>query len=311
MKKKNNKIKIIILIMLVLFSTGCTKVLKDPESNKAVTNPATGQSLTENILCQPEDEETIKAYEKYKDIVDISKLPTCQSFQINSGGYEGLWDSIFVKPLAWVIIQIGNFVKSYGLSLIITSLLIRLIAFPITKKTAIQSELISKAKPELDKLEKKYKDKTDQASLMKKSQEMTMIYKKYNINPVAGCLYAFLQIPLFIAFLEAINRVPAIFEEKFIGFQLGTTPLVGLQNGNFLYIIIIILVGLSTYFSFKLNSTSTDINGQSSMINKIMVLTIVFMSLFMSSALGIYWITTNLFTIGQNLLVKRSKALNG
>ena len=127
-------------------------------------------------------------------------MPTCQNFQINSGGYEGLWDSIFVKPLAWVIIQIGNFVKSYGLSLIITSLLIRLIAFPITKKTAIQSELISKAKPELDKLEKKYKDKTDQASLMKKSQEMTMIYKKYNINPVAGCLYAFLQIPLFIAF---------------------------------------------------------------------------------------------------------------
>ena len=238
-------------------------------------------------------------------------MPTCQNFQINSGGYEGLWDSIFVKPLAWVIIQIGNFVKSYGLSLIITSLLIRLIAFPITKKTAIQSELISKAKPELDKLEKKYKDKTDQASLMKKSQEMTMIYKKYNINPVAGCLYAFLQIPLFIAFLEAINRVPAIFEEKFIGFQLGTTPLVGLQNDNFIYIIIIVLVGLSTYFSFKLNSTATDINGQSSMINKVMVLTIVFMSLFMSSALGIYWITTNLFTIGQNLLVKRSKALNG
>lgn len=311
MKKKNNKIKIIILILLVLFSTGCTKVLKDPEDKKAVTNPTTGQSLTENILCQPEDEETIKAYDKYKDIVDISKLPTCQNFQINSGGYEGLWDSIFVKPLAWVIIQIGNFVKSYGLSLIITSLLIRLIAFPITKKTAIQSELISKAKPELDKLEKKYKDKTDQASLMKKSQEMTMIYKKYNINPVAGCLYAFLQIPLFIAFLEAINRVPAIFEEKFIGFQLGTTPLVGLQNGNFIYIIIIVLVGLSTYFSFKLNSTATDINGQSSMINKVMVLTIVFMSLFMSSALGIYWITTNLFTIGQNLLVKRSKALNG
>lgn len=311
MKKKNNKLKVLFLVILVLISTGCTKALKDPETKKAIINPTTGQNLTENILCQPTDEETIKIYEKYKDKVDITKLPTCKKFTVTSGGYEGLWNSIFVKPLAWAIIQIGNFVKSYGLSLIITSLLIRLIAFPITKKTAIQSELIAKAKPELDKLEKKYKDKTDQASMMKKSQEMTLIYKKYNINPVAGCLYAFLQIPLFIAFLEAINRVPALFEEKFIGFQLGTTPLIGFQNGNFIYLIIVILVGITTYFSFKLNATTADVNGQANMMNKVMVITILFMSLFMSSALGIYWITTNLFTICQNLLVKRSKKLNG
>ena len=311
MKTKTNKIKILLLICLLLLSTGCTKTLKDSETNKAVTNPTTGQSLTENILCKPKDKETIELYEKYEDVIDIDKLPTCKKFEITSGGYDGLWDSIFIKPLAWAIIQIGNFVKSYGLSLIITSLLIRAIAIPITKKTAMQSELIAKAKPELDKLEKKYENKTDQASMMKKSQEMTMIYKKYNINPVSGCLYAFLQIPLFIAFLEAINRVPAIFEENFIGFQLGTTPMIGMQNGNFLYLIIVALVGLTTYFSFKLNSTSTDVNGQNGMMNKVMVATIVFMSLFMSSALGIYWITTNLFTVVQNLLVKRSKKLNG
>lgn len=312
MKKKNNKIKILLLvILLLLLSTGCTKSLSDPETKKAITNPTTGQSLTENILCQPTDKETIEIYEKYEDIVDIDKLPTCKKFKITSGGYDGLWDSIFIKPLAWAIIKIGTFVRSYGLSLIITSLLIRMIAIPITRKTAIQSELIAKAKPELDRLEKKYENKTDQASMMKKSQEMTMIYKKYNINPVSGCLYAFLQIPLFIAFLEAINRVPAIFEENFIGFQLGTTPVVGMQNGNYLYIIIIALVGLTTYFSFKLNSTSTDVNGQNTMMNKVMVITITVMSLFMSTALGIYWTTTNLFTVVQNLLVKRSKKLNG
>lgn len=311
MKTKTNKIKVALLICLLLLSTGCTKTLKDSETNKAVINPQTGQSLTENILCQPTDEETIKIYEEYKKEVDISKLPTCAKFKVTSGGYDGLWDSIFVKPLAWVIIQIGNFVKSYGLSLIITSLLIRMVAIPITRKTAIQSELIAKAKPELDRLEKKYGNKTDQASMMKKSQEMTLIYKKYNINPISGCLYAFLQIPLFIAFLEAINRVPAIFEENFIGFQLGTTPAVGMQDGNFLYLIIVVLVGLTTYFSFKLNSTSADVNGQNGMMNKVMVVTITFMSLFMSSALGIYWMTTNLFTVVQNLLVKRSKKLNG
>ena len=118
-----------------------------------------------------------------------------------------------------------------------------------------------------------------------------------------------LQLPLFIAFLEAINRVPAIFEENFIGFQLGTTPVTGLTNGNFIYIIITFLVGLSTYYSLKFNSASNPDNEQVKLMNKIMFVMILVMSLFMSSALNIYWITTNLFTIGQNLLVKREKVL--
>ena len=143
--------------------------------------------------------------------------------------------------------------------------------------------------------------------MMRKSQEMAFIYKKYNINPIAGCLYAMLQLPLFIAFLEAINRVPAIFEENFLEFQLGTTPVTGITNGNFIYIIITILVGLSTYYSLKFNSASNPDNVQVKSMNKIMFVMILVMSVFMSSALNIYWITTNLFTIGQNLLVKREK----
>lgn len=303
--KHRNKNKLVVLLLLLLFvSAGCTKQLKNSD-NKVVTNPMTGQSLTENILCRPEDEETINLY--IENNVDVNSLPSCKDFTVTSGGYEGIWTSIFIKPLAWVILTIGEFVKSNGLALIITSLLIRFIAFPITRKTAIQSELMQKAKPELDKLEKKYANKKDNDSMMRKSQEMAFIYKKYNINPIAGCLYAMLQLPLFIAFLEAINRVPAIFEENFLGFQLGTTPVTGLTNGNFIYIIITILVGLSTYYSLKFNSASNPDNVQVKSMNKIMFVMILVMSVFMSSALNIYWITTNLFTIGQNLLVKREK----
>ena len=211
--------------------------------------------------------------------------------------------SIFVKPLAFIILKVGQIVRNYGLAIIVTSILIRLIALPITKKTAIQSELIKKAKPELDKLEKKYANKTDQQSVMNKSREMTLIYKKYNINPVAGCLYAMLQLPIFIAFLEAINRVPAIFEGSFLTLKMGLTPYIAITHGQFWYIILTILVGLTTYFSFKLNTTSTSVE-QAKTMTKALVIMIVVMSVFMSSALNIYWITTNLFTIVQNILVK-------
>ena len=302
--KKNKKILIILLAILFL-ATGCTKTLKD-SNKKVVTNPETGQSLTQNILCQPENKETIKVYEENE--VNIKKLPKCSKFKINSGGYEGLWNSIFVKPLAFVILQFNNIVKSAGLALIITSILIRLIAYPLTKKTAMQSEILKEAQPELNRLEKKYEGKTDQESIMKKNQEMMMIYKKYNINPISGCLFALIQLPLFIAFLEAINRVPALFEDTFLGLQLGTTPQVGLfTQGNFLYLIVIILVGVTTYFSFRMNKT-TQQEGTNPMKNmtNIMTVMIIFMGIFMTSALCIYWITTNLFTILQNILVKRS-----
>ncbi|MDD6224048.1 MAG: YidC/Oxa1 family membrane protein insertase [bacterium] len=304
--KKNNKKKLIIVLCSLVLITGCTTTLKT-EDKKVVKNPETGQSLTANILCKPTNKETIKAYEE--NGVDLAAIPKCSEFKITSGGYEGLWTSIFVKPLAFIILFINNYLKSAAISLIITSIALRLVLYPVTKKTAMQSELIKKAKPDLDKLEKKYANKTDQDSLMKKSQEMTMIYKKYNINPISGCLFSFLQLPLFIAFLEAINRVPSLFEGTFLTLQLGTTPSVGLfNNGHFVYVILIVLVGLTTYFSFNLNkTTATATKDLMANMTNVMTGMITVMAIFMPTALCIYWITTNVFTIVQNVIVKRDK----
>ncbi len=307
-KLKKSRGKLLILLLVVLLFTGCTKQLKGKDG-KIVTNPKTGQSLTENILCQPTNADTKKLYEDNN--VDVNSLPRCSEYGFSQlRNYDGLWSTIFVKTLAWLLLKIGTLVKSYGLSLILVSLGIRLIAFPLTKKTAMQSELIKEAQPELKRLEKKYEGKEGQDSMMKKSQEMAAIYKKYKINPITGCLFALIQIPIFIAFLEAINRVPAIFEEKFLVWQLGTTPMVGIQGGVveiISYVILTALVGVTTYFSLKLNSTNNPGNEQAEQMNKIMFFMILFMSVFMTSALNIYWIVTNLFTVVQNILVKKSK----
>lgn len=310
MKKKNyrNLKKILIMFILVFSLTGCTTILKDSDG-KAVQNKTTGQSLTKNILCQPLEKETIKLYEKNK--VDISELPKCTEMKIVSGNYEGIWTTVFVKPLAWVIIQIGELFKNYGLAIIITTLLIRLITMPFTKKAALQSENLKKAQPELERLEKKYKNKTDQNSMLQKNQEMLGIYKKYEINPMSSCLFSLLQIPLFFAFYEAMNRLPAIFESSFLEFQLGTTPVTGLSHGHYLYIIIIVLVIATSYFSFKLNSgasMSEDQAKQMRMMTNFMTIFIGVASLTLSTGIAIYWIINSGFTILQNLWVKRRKA---
>ena len=305
MKKKI--MRIFLTVALVFTLTGCTKTLKD-SNNKIVKNEITGQSLPSNILCQAEDEITVKLYEA--NGIEMKKLPKCTDFKITSGGYEGIWTTIFVKPLAWVILKLGSLVKNYGLSIIIITILIRLIMYPITKKSAMQSENLKKAQNDLQKLEKKYAGKQDQESMMQKSQEMMLIYKKYNINPMSGCIFALIQIPLFFAFYEAMNRLPAIFEGKFLGFHLGTTPINAMQSGNFFYIIFIVLVVLTTYFSFKLNSGATpspEQEKQMKMMSKIMVIMIGITSITMPVAIEVYWIFNSGFTIIQNLLVKRKK----
>ena len=309
MKKNAKKIKIVIILMLLLLTTGCTKTLTN-ENKQAVKNERTGQTLTENILCKPTNKETIKLYEK--NGVELNKIPECKNFKVNSGKYEGLWTGLFVKPLAFLLIWLGNLVKNNAISIIVVSLAIRLIAFPLTKKTAMQSELIKKAQPELTRIQKKYENKQDQESLIKQNQEIMMVYKKYKINPISGCLFAFIQLPIFIAFFEAIQRTPVIFEDKFLGLQLGTTPIVGLGTASlFSYIILMIIIAATTYLSFKFNSTGNMEDPTMKMMPTMMSVMIIVTALFMPSGLGIYWATSNLFTIVQNILVKRSKELNG
>lgn len=302
---KNKKLsKILIIIICLTLITGCTKNLKD-EEKKPVKNEETGQVLTENIICKPMISSSIETYEKYN--VDIDNLPTCEKFSPLTN-YEGLWTSIFVKPLAWLIIKVGLGVKNYGLALIITCIIIRMLLYPFTKKTAMQSELIKKAQPELTKLEKKYENKTSTEDQTKKAQEMMLIYQKYNINPVSGCLLAFIQLPLLFAFYEAINRTPAIFEDKFLLFNLGTTPFVGIKNGEYVYILLVILIFLATFLSFRKtlkDQTSQGMNMKGTLYFCLALIT--YSSFTVASAVGIYWITSNLFTIFQNILVERKK----
>ena len=298
------KKKIILVLISVFMLTGCTTILKDKD-NKTVVNPETGQSITENIICKPTDEKVVKIYKE--NGVDIKDLPSCNNFNPVSK-YEGLWTTFFVKPLAWVIIQIGNLVNSYGLSIIITAILIRLVLMPITKKTAMQSENMKKAQPEIERLEKKYRGKESQEDQMRKTQEMLAIYQKYQINPVSGCLLAFIQLPLLFAFLEAINRTPAIFESKFLGLQMATTTSVGIQNGNYIYILFIVLILGTTYLSFRKTLKDQTAAAAQMKYTIYIMLGIIFIgSLTLPTALGIYWITSSTFTIFQNMWVERKK----
>ena len=312
----NNKktIKILLLILSLAMLTGCTNTLTG-EDKKPVKYEETGKALTENVLCRPTDENVVNIYKENN--VDIDKLPKCETFKPFSE-YEGLWTTIFVKPLAWAIINIGLLLEKIGLgkglangfAIVISCLVIRLILYPLTRKTAMQSEKLKEVQPQLEKLEKKYKDKTSEEDQKRKAEEMMAIYSKNKINPLSSCLLSFIQIPLLFAFLEAINRTPVIFENKFLKLDMGTTISHGIMSNLwYAYIIFLLLILATSYFSFrKTLKDQTAMAKQMKGTIYFMLAMILVAAFSLPVALGIYWITSSLFTILQNMLVERKKA---
>lgn len=313
MKKKKNAKKIVLLLISLLILTGCTKTLTG-EDNKAV-KLETGKTLTENILCRPTDDESIAKYEE--NGVDIEVLPACEDFK-PFDEYEGLWTTVFVKPLAWVIINIGVLLGKIGLgkglanglAIILSCLAIRLILYPFTRKTAMQSEKMKEVQPAMEKIENKYKDKKGEEDQKKKAEEMMMLYQKNKINPISSCLLSFVQIPLLFAFLEAINRTPVIFENKFLKLDMGTTISHGITSNLWYYYVLFFLIILGTsYLSFR--KTLKDQTGMARQMKGtiyFMLAMIVIASFSLPVALGLYWIASSLFTVAQNLIVERKKA---
>jgi YidC/Oxa1 family membrane protein insertase len=125
-------------------------------------------------------------------------------------GAEGGWGW-----LQWIITQIADFTYwlsvqlggQYWLGLIIVTLIVRSAGWPIyTKSNALTSNM-QLAQPELNRIQEKYKGRTDELSQRKLQQETMEIYKKYNINPL-GCLLPFMQMPIFIAMYQVVRRLP-------------------------------------------------------------------------------------------------------
>lgn len=310
------------LVAILLLATGCgnSNYIKN-EDGTIVKYDETGQTLQSNILCKPNNAESelYKEYEKYDDQLEYSlkELPKCKNFKITSNKSKSLWQFVFVKPVAFLIIKLGNVVKNLGISLIIIGLLIRILLLPLQIKSLNQSKNIQKATPEIAKLEEKYRNRTDNESLMMKSQETMLIYKKYKVNPMLGCLLSFIQLPLFFAFLQAIYRIPSIYQETLFGWNLGMTPMKGISIGNYSYIILIVLIALSTYFSFnysmkkQLNSQPAEMQGQMSMMTKVMTIMIIVTSFSLPTAIGLYWIVTYAFIAIQTFVVNKINSGSG
>ena len=112
---KKHPIQIFILMSLLLLSVGCTTYVK--ENNKNVINESTGMPVVSNILCKPVTEDLYNIYQEHSDSlsIDLETLPKCSEFKPSDIKYNNLWESLLIKPLAWLILKLGQFVNNYGI----------------------------------------------------------------------------------------------------------------------------------------------------------------------------------------------------
>ncbi|MDV2686261.1 membrane protein insertase YidC [Alkalihalophilus lindianensis] len=204
---------------------------------------------------------------------------------------EGIWNHFFVYPLSWVLISVADlFNGSFGLSIVVVTIGIRLFLLPLMVKQQKSSRAMQALRPEMDALQKKYGQgtKRDPKEQQKMQKELMALYKDSGVNPMAGCLPLFIQLPVMMAFYFAIMRTEVIALHSFLWFDLGAP--------DPLYLLPVI-AGITTFLQVKM--TSFQLNDQMKIIIYIMPIMIVVAGVTLPSALSLYWVVGNVFMIIQ------------
>lgn len=283
-----NKKKILIVLMLIGFlflTTGCT--IPTDESGK---------------------------------YIQITSDTTFQSM-INS---EGWFSALFVYPLAKAInILTPLFPSSIGvaLSIALVTAGINIIILLLTFKSNVQQQRMTEIQPEINRITKKYEGKTDEQSKMRQAQEMQALYKKYDINIFGTLLTTFIQFPVLIAVYQAVQRSQAVATGSFLGMSLEVSPMSGVMDGQWGFLILFLVMLAAQFGSMKLPQflanhqakkeaekhhrkyVPTKQAGGNMMYG--MMAVIMVLAVTWPAAMTIYWIISSLVQIAKTLIVRK------
>ena len=206
-------------------------------------------------------------------------------------GWFGDIFGFLVRPLFDVLQFFYRLTGNYGWSIIILTMIIKVLFFPLSHKSFKSMKGMQKIQPELKILQERYKDDRQMMS-----QEMMRLYREHKVNPLGGCLPMLLQIPVFIS----------LYHVLLISIELRNAPFAGWimdLSEKDPYYVTPILMGASMFLQQKMTPAVGDPAQQKVM----MILPVVFTFLFLNfpSGLVIYWLVNNILTIAQQYYVTR------
>lgn len=206
---------------------------------------------------------------------------------------------------AWVVYYLSQFVLwiakvcggSYGWAIIIFTVIIRVILLPLNAVQINSTRKMQEIQPELKALQEKYSSK-DLETRNKLNEETQKLYKEAGVNPYAGCLPMVIQLPVMWALYQAIWRTPELQNGKFLWMDLGKPDP---------YYILPILAAVFTFLSSYIATLSVPKSSQTTMTKMMsyaMAIMVGIWAIVFQSAISLYWVISNLFQVGQTLVLQ-------
>lgn len=234
------------------------------------------------------------------------KLNEC----LNSNGWLGWLETI----LKWFMEVINKFVHNWGVSIIIMTILIKLLMFPFTKKQSLGTLKMQEIQPKIQAIQAKYKD-----NQQKLQQEMAKIYKDNGYNPMSGCLPMLVQFLILFAMYNLFNNyfefrgssfIPHWIEDLSSGDSIYTLKFDIPFFGNQVRILPFIYLASQLLFGKITGNGGTAAPGtsQAQMQMMMYVMPVMFFVMFYNAPSGLllYWTVSNIFQMGQQIIINKT-----
>jgi YidC/Oxa1 family membrane protein insertase len=212
------------------------------------------------------------------------------------------WIQPISRGILWFLLALHNFVPNYGVVIIIFSVLMKLVFFPLTYTGMRSMKKMQHLQPHLKKVQDQYKN--DPGKL---NQETMALYKKHGVNPFSGCLPLVLQMPVFFALYSVLINTIELRQAPFmlwikdlslpdsiVSFG-GKLPMVGWESLSLLPI----LMGVAMFFQQKM----TTVDPKQKMMVYMMPVFMVFIFMSLPAGLNLYWLVNNILSIGEQYLI--------
>ena len=202
---------------------------------------------------------------------------------------------VLAGPLLDLLRMIYGYVGNYGVAIIILTIIVRLVLFPLTYKGMKSMKRMQQLSPRMKKLQAKYKNNKE-----KLNKEMMGLYRKNRVNPLGGCLPMLLQLPVFFALYSSLSSAVELRHAPFILWisdlsqpdGLGITPL---------------LMGASMYFQQKLTPQTAMMDPTQAKVMQMLPFIFTIFTFTFPSGLTLYWVTSNILSIAQQQIINRIK----
>jgi YidC/Oxa1 family membrane protein insertase len=241
-----------------------------------------------------------EVYAGPKDYMGLKSLGADQKKVMQFGIFW--WIS---EPLSWALNFLSGMLGSYGLGIIVLTIIVKLILWPLTAQATRSQKKMQSLQGPMAKLREKHKGNSQ-----KLNQEMMKFYKENKVNPFAGCWPILVQIPIFLGMFWMLRSAAELYGQSFLWAEdLSEQDNISMLYGFSLNLLPIVMVA-TQWFQMKLNPMQMGPEmSEAQRINAKMMRFMPFMFLvflyFFSSALVLYWTVQNLMTIFQTLITKK------